>query len=114
MNKDKILEIFKKNSAYNDSEVYIKDIEIYGEDENGYDLCFDEKYIVEDVGSNDNIQYIKLDFVKAIIKESQIEILRELDSIKTEYGVENRYRIVYNNIYKKLNELEKWKHKKYF
>ena len=84
MKENKILEIFKKHSVYRDSEAYIKDIEMYGEDENGKDLCFDENFIVEDVGGyfSDNIQYIKLDFVKEIIKEAQIELLEELKNGK--------------------------------
>ena len=108
MNEDKILEIFKKHSVYRDSEALIKDIEMYGEDEDGEDLIFDEEFLLEEVDSynKDNIQYIKLDFVKEIIKEAQIKVLKELDAIKTEYGVENRYRIVYEEIYKKLNKLE--------
>lgn len=108
MNEDKILQIFKKNSLYNDSEVFIKDFEIDAEDENENNIFYDEKFIVEDVGSMyEYTQTVKLDFVEAIIKEAQIEILRQLWHTTSDFGQKKRYELIYDKIVKKLNELEK-------
>lgn len=61
---------------------------------------------VLDVGSNDNIQYVKLDFVKAIIKETQKEILEELWHTTSDFRQEKRYELIYDKINKKLNKLK--------
>jgi len=80
MKKEKILEIFKKHSVYRDSEAFIKDVEMFGEDEDGNDISFDEKFIVEDVDSymDGEIQYVKLDFVEEIIKEAVLNFHKDI------------------------------------
>ena len=101
--EEKILEIFKKNRIYSDSDIFEKTEEFDFVDENEKDFYVDIDFIIENIDNyfSDYVQIVKKELLIDIWKEAQKEVFDKLLEEKNNLNIPEYFK----NDFEKQKEL---------